>query len=151
MPKINELQILQDILAGDLVPFYSQSNGDTYTISASNLALAIQSLIAINDDVVTQYEAPSSTGFSIQVNNDSDSVWIILTPTGTLASGTLVFPTKSKCLHKQEIIVNTTQTITSFSGNGNGANLVEFPTTLSANSYFEMKYDIITGTWYRVG
>ena len=151
MPKINELQILQDILAGDLVPFYSQSNGDTYTISTNNLALAIQSLIAINDDIVTQYKAPSSTGFSIQINDDSDSVWIILTPTGTLASGTLVFPIKSKCLHKQEIIVNSTQTITSLSGNGNGANLVGFPTTLVANSYFKMKYDIITGTWYRIG
>lgn len=151
MPTLNELSVLSTINSGDLVPFFSNSNGDTFVVSVSNLSKVIQSLLSSNDDKITQYSSPSSTGFSVSIEDDSNSIYLILSPTATFAAGTIVFPTKSKCIDKQEILVSCTQIVSTLTGNGNGATLIGFPTTLAANSYFRMRYDIINSVWYRVG
>ena len=151
MPTIPELSNLQSLASSDLFPFYSNTNGDTFSISAANLASFIQSLMTVNDGKITQYSAPSATGFSVQINDDDLSVWLALTPVAGYANGTLVLPTKSKCVDKQEILVNCTQAITTLTITGNGATVTGAPTTMAANAFFRLRYDIITSTWYRVG
>ena len=151
MPTINQLSAVDQVVSSDQVPIYSSENGDARKASMAVIATFLQTLITSTDDKLTQYAAPSATGFSIQINNDSQSVWLILTPTGTFAAGTLVLPAVANCLDRQEILVNTTQTVTALTVSGNGATVTGAPTTLAANGYFRLRFDGVTKTWYRVG
>lgn len=89
-----------------------------------------------------------ATGFSVQINNDSLSVFLLMTPTGAFAAGTFILPLKDNCADKQEIQVITTQAVTTLTINGNGSSLVGAPTTLAANGYFKLRFDSINSTWY---
>jgi len=151
MPTINQLNAVDSLSAADLAVIYSSSNGDARKASMSVLAAFIQSLITVSDDKITQYAAPSATGFSVQVNNAGQNVWLVLTPTGGFAAGTLILPALANVLDHQEILVNCTQAITALTINGNGATVTGAPTTLAANGFFRLRFDTITDTWYRVG
>lgn len=151
MPQINQLSAVDQVQPSDQVPIYSSANGDARKASLSLLKTFFQEGITAADDKVTQYSAPSATGFSVQINNDLDSVWLILTPTGAFAAGTLVLPAVANCVDKQEILVNCTQAVTTLTVSGNGATVTGAPTTLAANGFFRLRFDIITSTWYRVG
>ena len=151
MPTIDELGVVTSLSSNDLFPVYSKQNGDTFAISASNLAKYVQSTITVNDGKITQYASPTLTGFSVQLNDDVYSVFLVLTPTGGFAAGTLVFPSKAKLVDKQEIMVTTTQAVTTLTITATGTSLIGAPTTLAANAFFRMRYDIINSTWYRVG
>lgn len=151
MTTINQLSAVDEVVSGDQVPIYSSENGDARKASMATLLAFISGQITANDDKITQYAAPSATGFSVQVNNDGDSVWLILTPTGTFAAGTLVLPSVANCVDRQEILVNCTQVVTTLTIDGNGATVTGAPTTLAANGYFRLRFDAVVKTWYRVG
>lgn len=151
MATINQLSAVDSLSDGDLLPVYQTANGDARKASLSVLVSYLLGKITASDDKLSQYAAPSATGFSVQVNNDSDSVWLILTPTAGFAAGTLVLPTVANCKDRQEILVNSTQAITTLTVNGNGATVTGAPTTLAANGFFRLRFDGVTKTWYRVG
>ncbi len=151
MPTINQLNAVDTLTAADLVAIYSSNNGDARKASMSVVASFIRSLITVSDDKITQYAAPSATGFSVQVNNGGQNVWLVLTPTGGFAAGTLILPALANVLEHQEILVNCTQVITALTINGNGATVTGAPTALAANGYFRLRFDAVTSTWYRVG
>jgi hypothetical protein len=151
VPSINQLNAVDTLTAGDLLPVYSSSNGDARKASISVLAEYVRSTITVADDKVSQYAAPSATGFTVQVNDDSDNIWLILTPTGGFAAGTIKLPALTNCIDRQEILVNCTQSVTALTINGNGATVTGAPTTLAVNAYFRLRFDSVTGTWYRVG
>lgn len=150
MPTINQLSAVDEVVSSDQVPIYSSENGDARKASMAVLLAFIKGQITASDDKVTQYAAPSATGFSVQVN-DSESVWLVLTPTGAFAAGTLVLPALANCVDRQEILVNCTQAITTLTITGNGSTVTGAPTTLAANGYFRLRFDDVTNTWYRVG
>lgn len=151
MPQINQLAAADQLQSGDQVPIYSAANGDARKASLALLKTFFQEGITAADDKITQYAAPSATGFSIQVNNDADSVWLVLTPTAGFADGTLVLPAVANCVDRQEVLVNCTQAVTTLTVSGNGATVTGAPTTLAANGFFRLRFDAITDTWYRVG
>lgn len=151
MPQINQLAAVDQVQSGDQVPIYSAANGDARKASLSLLKAFFQEGTTAADDKITQYAAPSATAFSIQVNNDADSVWLVLTPTAGFAAGTLVLPTVANCVDRQEVLVNCTQAVTTLTVSGNGATVTGAPTTLTANGFFRLRFDAITDTWYRVG
>jgi len=151
MPQINQLAAVDQVQSGDQVPIYSAANGDARKASLSLLKAFFQEGLTAADDKITQYAAPSATGFSIQVNNDVDSVWLVLTPTSGFAAGTLVLPAVANCVDRQEILVNCTQAVTTLTITGNGATVTGAPTTLTANGFFRLRFDAVTSTWYRVG
>lgn len=151
MPTINQLSAVDEVVSSDQVPIYSSENGDARKASMATLLAFFAGQITANDDKISQYYAPSATGFSLQINNDSESVWLILTPTGAFAAGTLVLPAVANCVDRQEILVNCTQAITTLTISGNGATVTGAPTTLAANGYFRLRFDAVTDTWYRVG
>lgn len=151
MPQINQLSAVDQVQASDQVPIYSAANGDARKASLSLLKAFFQEGITSADDKITQYAAPSATGFSVQVNDDSDSIWLILTPTGGFAAGTLVLPAVANCVDRQEILVNCTQAVTTLTITGNGSTVTGAPTTLVANGFFRLRFDAVTDTWYRVG
>lgn len=151
MPTINQLNAATALADGDLLPVYSSSNGDARKAPLSLVAEYVRSTITVADDKVTQYAAPSATGFTVQVNDGANNVWLVLTPTGAFAAGTVKLPSLANAIDRQEVLVNCTQAVTALTVNGNGANVTGAPTTLAANGFFRLRFDTITDTWYRVG
>lgn len=151
MPQINQLAAVDQVQSGDQVPIYSAANGDARKASLSLLKTFFQEGITAADDKITQFAAPSATGFSIQVNNNSDSVWLVLTPTAGFAAGTLVLPAVANCVDRQEVLVNCTQAVTALTVSGNGSTVTGAPTTLAANAFFRLRFTAVSNTWYRVG
>lgn len=148
---INQLNAIATVNGSDLIPVYSQTNGDARKLSLTNLATFIASQTTSADNKITQYSAPSASGFTTTITNSTSSVWLILTPTAGFAAGTLVLPATANSTDKQEILVNCTQAITALTINGNGSTVTGAPTTLAANAFFRLRFDAVTSTWYRVG
>lgn len=155
MTTINQLTALDTPSGSDLLPIYSQTNGDARKISLANLLEWIQSSLSPSGAVpefVTQHAMPSSTGFNVQINDASNNVWLILTPTTGLAAGTITLPAVAHCVDKQEVLVNCTQQVTTLTVAGNGAAAVTGePSSLAADDRFTMRFDDATKSWYRVG
>lgn len=154
---IRDLTSINSVAGGDQLAIGSTTNGDDRRAPISVLKDYMQSALSFSEDLesVTQYSAPSSTGFSVALTDgdkDNKNIWLILTPTGGFASGTLVLPLNTNLRDKQEIQFISTQSVTTLTIDQNGAtSLVGAPTTLSANDFFKLKYDLATSTWYRIG
>lgn len=131
--------------AGDLVVLWKTNNGDYETIAATDFLSWINTQLTGNKPV-TQYAAPSASGFSVQITNGQIDVHLILTPLAGYDEGTLVLPTSP--IDRQIVVVNSTQAVTTLSITGN---TVGAPTSLSANSFFTLQYDQVLKVWYRVG
>lgn len=151
MPTINQLNNVDTPSASDLLPIFSQQNGDARSLSLANLMKWMQSLSTSAGQLQTQYSAPSATAFTAVVTDSSNSTWLILTPTGAFAAGTIKLPSKAASLDGQEVVVNTTQAVTALTMDGNGSTVTGAPTTLAANAFFRLRYDAVMSTWYRIG
>ena len=160
MPTINQLTRATELSAGDLFPVFSTDDGDARAAPLSLLQDYMQDQLTFSDsaDYVSQYSAPSATGFSVTITDGSSdgvtssNVHLILTPLAGYAAGTIVLPAKSGLVDKQEVLVNCTQAVTALTVSINGAlGAVGAPTTLAANAFFRLKYDAVTTNWYRVG
>lgn len=90
------------------------------------------------------------TGFSITVPAGPTAVSVVeLTPAGTLATGTIVFPNTP--VNGQRLQVFSTQTITALTLTpGSGQSINAAVTTLAANANVEYIYQSSNTTWYRV-
>ena len=151
MPTINQLSAVDSVAASDLLPIFSQANGDARKASMTVIAAYIQTLITSTDNKQTQYSAPSATGFNTAITGTGISAWLILTPTAGFAAGTITLPPVAGVLDKQEILVNSTQAVTTLTVAANGATVTGAPATLAQNGSFLLRFDGVTKTWYRVG
>jgi hypothetical protein len=151
MTTINQLSAVDAVVSSDQVPIYSSTNGDARKASMSVIKDYVLSDATVADDKVTQYASPAATGFTVTVNNSSDSVWLILTPLAGYAAGTITLPAVANCVDRQELLVNTTQAVTTLTVAGNGATVIGAPTTLAANAFFRLRFDAVLDVWYRVG
>jgi hypothetical protein len=153
---INQLTALTSLAAGDNLAIGSSSNGDDRRAALSLLLSWLQDNLTIVDasafsEYTTQYAAPSATGTNIQVTDGDDNIHLIVTPVTGYAAMTITLPTSTNLVDKQDILINCTQAITTLTVAGNGATVTGAPTTLAANAYFRLKYDLPGTTWYRVG
>jgi len=154
MSTINELTAVDTVVAADLVPIYSSANGDARKASMTVISALIQTLMSTSGTLETQYSAPAATGFSVTINptTDGGSVYLLLTPVAGYAAGTIVLPALAECVDGQEVLVSSTQAVTTLTVNKNGATAANgAPTTLTANSFFRLRYDGIFQSWYRIG
>jgi hypothetical protein len=137
--------------AGDWVVLWKQADGDWRGISGTDFLAFIQANMAF-PGFVTQYSAPIA-GATAQITDGEDSIHMILTPAGVLATLTLKFPALANCVDAQEFLVNTTQTITALTLDENGAAIVGFAdgATLAQFGFLRFKFDATLATWYRVG
>jgi hypothetical protein len=118
-------------------------------------ALLAASITGLGDFVTNQgiAEQGSSvqtpvTGFSITLATTNHLT--LLTPAGTLATGTIIFPTPT--VNGQRLRVVTTAAVTALTVSPTGSDtIVGAPTTLAANGSFEMYYRTATATWYPYG
>lgn len=150
MSNIRQLTAVDVIEDSDLFPIYVSANGDTRKAAASLFVDYLQGKVTTTDDKITQYAAPSATGFTVQIQDSNASVWLILTPLAVYASGTIKLPLLQNCKDKQEILINTTQALTLLTVDGNGSTLVGTPTSLTANQSFKLRFDAVMKTWYNI-
>jgi len=154
---INKLNATDTISTSDLLPLWSAINGDDRRTSFAVLLAFMQANLTFStftgmQEYTTQYAVPSATGFNVQITDGDDNIHLILTPTAGYAAGTITLPLFSNCVDKQEVIVNCTQQVTALTVDGNGATAVTGePTSLGADDFFRLKYDLLSKTWYRIG
>ncbi|MFA6064020.1 MAG: hypothetical protein WC736_15635 [Gallionella sp.] len=149
--NINQLTALDTLMVSDLLVAWSSVNGDARKLSPSVLAALLQTLLATSDGKVTQYSAPSASGFTVVLADNGESKWLILTPTAGFAAGTIKLPALANALDKQEVVVNCTQAITALTIDGNGATVTGEPAAMAANDFFRLRFDAVMDVWYRVG
>lgn len=150
MPTINQLPLLSSVSSGDQLPVYSPNNGDSRRLPISALLTYFQQSFA-SPTVATNLYTPG-TGFNVTVPTPvSEQQWMILQPAGTLATGTITLPLNTSTPDGTEILVTTTQQITTFTLALNGA-AAAFgdPTTLAAEDFFRMRFYQATNSWYRI-
>ncbi len=150
MPTINQLSGLSQVSSGDLLPIYVPNNGDARKISVGQLLQFFQQQFA-SPTLSTQFATPG-TGFNVAVQTPvSEQQWLIIQPAGTLASGTVTLPLNTQTPDGTELLVTTTQQITSFTLALNGASDVYgAPSTLAAEDFFRIRFYAATNSWYRI-
>ena len=146
MTTINRLSATDTLTGGDLLPVYKASQGDARKASLSTLLAYINDNATISGVQAAQYAAPSATAFTVTVN--AGDVWLILTPTGTFADGTIALPDGPA--DGDTVTVNCTQIVTALVVSS-AKTVTGAPTALAANDFFTMRYDAIGGAWYRIG
>ena len=150
-----KLSQVNDVGSGDWLVLWKTDQGDYRGVAFSDFVAALEDVMAIGrPEADNQYSAPSATGFSVNVLGSAGNkdVHLILTPVAGYAAGTLVLPPVAGLRDKQEVTVNCTQAVTTLTITPNGATAVTgAPTTLTANAFFKLCYDLVTSTWYRIG
>lgn len=151
MAAINKLSKVSALSSADLLALFSDSVGDDSAVTLGTLLTWLQAQLTADTGMVTQYAAPSATGFSVTVAPPvaGGSVWLLLTPVAGYAAGTVVLPASP--VDAQEVLVSCTQAVTTLTVNGNGSTVNGAPTTLAANAFFRLRYDGVLKAFYRVG
>jgi hypothetical protein len=132
MPYINQLPLLSQVSAGDQIPVYTPNNGDARRLPISQLLTYFQATFA-SPTVATNLFTPG-TGFNITVPTPvSEQQWMLLQPAGTLAAGTITLPLNTGVPDGTQVLVTSTQIITSLTIALNGASAAfGAPTTIAA-------------------
>lgn len=147
--NINELPLLSSINDNDLIPFWSNTQGGTASISFANFVDDVRAKIYAKMDYVSQYITLTS-GSTTNINDNQNNIFPILLGSGTIASATLILPKSTNTLDGQSVMVYCVPTVTTLTLSLNGALGANLPTTLAANSTFTLRYDAGLNTWYRV-
>jgi hypothetical protein len=138
--------------SASLIPFFDTVNGGDRNMSVAQLAVVILASLATGG-YVTQYAAPTATGFSVAVNppTNGQNMFLLISPLAAYAAGTIVLPLASNCIDGQQVLCFTTQAITALTTSLNGASgVVGVPTTLAAAGYFTLRFDLVSKNWYRI-
>lgn len=152
MTTINKLTRTDTVSAGDVVPVYVQNQGDARGAAMSVILAYIQAGLEISgSDFIMQYAIPTLNGFSVQVTDNAQNTHLILAPTGTFATGTIILPNVANLISGQQIMVTATQSVGTLTINPNGASVIGQPTTLGINDTFILKYDEGSALWYTIG
>lgn len=150
MPQINQLPLLGQVSPGDQVPVYSPNNGDARRLPVSALLAYFQQTFA-SPTLATNVYTPGA-GFNVAVPTPvAQQQWMLIQPAGTLAAGTVILPLNTQTPDGTEVLITTTQQITSFTLALNGASAAYGdPTTLAAEDFFRMRFVQATNSWYRI-
>lgn len=153
MTSIYNLSAVDSVSSADQIPVLVTQSGDMRKMSVSELVAYVQEQLAVGGALQTQYAAPNATGFNVALVplTPGGSLYLLLTPVGAYAAGTITLPTVANIADGQEILCNTTQAVTALTVAGSGALVVGAPTTLAANAFFRLRYNLVLNTWYRVG
>jgi hypothetical protein len=150
MPTINQLSGISQVSGGDLLPVYVSNNGDARKVSITQLLQYFEQTFAA-PTVATNLYTPG-TGFNITVPTPtSEQQWMIIQPAGTLAAGTVTLPLNTGVPDGTQVLITSTQTITSFTIALNGAAAIfGAVSTLSAGAAICYRFYQATNSWYNV-
>jgi hypothetical protein len=150
MPQINQLSSISQVSGANQIPVYDQNNGDARKMSVSALLQYFQTAFAA-PTVATNLYVPGD-GFNITVPTPvSEQQWMILQPASALSTGTVTLPLNTGVPDGTQVLITTTQSITSFTLALNGASAAfGAPTTLGQNEFFTVRFYQATNSWYRI-
>ena len=150
MPYINQLPLLAVASPGDQIPVYTPNNGDARRLPIGALLAFFQQTFA-SPTLATNVYTPG-TGFNLPVPTPvAQQQWMLIQPAGTLATGSVTLPLNTSTPDGTEVLITTTQQITAFTLNANGATAAYgAPTTLAAEDFFRMRFVQATNSWYRI-
>ena len=148
MTTINRLSSVDTLQGGDQLPVYDTSNGDARKTSLTLLTDYVKGELGSDLNYFNQFAAPSANNFNVLLEQTGQSIWLVITPAGGLASGTVTLPNLGVLTDDQEIIIVCTNEVISFSIEANGATVEGAPTYLPAYSAFSLRYSLSQGTWY---
>jgi hypothetical protein len=150
MPYINQLPLLMVASPGDQIPVYTPNNGDARRLPIGALLQYFQQTFA-SPTLATNVYTPG-TGFNLPVPTPvAQQQWMLIQPAGTLATGSVTLPLNTSTPDGTEVLITTTQQITAFTLNANGASqLYGAPSTLAAQDFFRMRFVQATNSWYRI-
>jgi len=152
MTDINQLSTADTLTAGDLLPIWRTNNSDTRKTSLTALQSFMQTNLTFSaGQFVVQYAAPAATSFTVALLANTNNQWLILTPLAAYAAGTITFPLLSSVADNQEILIFSTQAVTTLTLSGNGATIVGAPTGISQNGALRFKFNSLASTWYVIG
>lgn len=139
--------------AASQIPFYDPQNGQDRKMSVDQLAALLEEELTPGGSLLTQYAAPNATGFNVAIAPPTNgaSVFLLLTPAGAYAAGTITLPAQAVCIDGQELLVTCTQAVTALTVAGNGSTVNGAPAALAANGFFRLRFDGVFKAWYRVG
>lgn len=149
MSQINQLSTASSLTGSDLIAIFSSENWDARKASLNTLLAFFQSAFAA-PNVATQFSTPGS-GANIVVASGNTSTWLNISPAGTLASLTVTLPLNTSTLDGSEVLISTTQQITTLSIGLNGATAVSgAPANLGAGGFCRLRFYQPMNTWYRI-
>jgi hypothetical protein len=151
MSQINQLSELNPVSSGDQIPVFNTNNGDTRRLSIGNLLAFFQQQFASPTVSVSTYVP--TTGFSITVPTPvSQQQWMLIQPLATLAAGTITLPLNTSTPDGTEVLITTTQQITSLTISLNGASAIygEGLTQMTAGQFRRLRYYQSFNSWYRI-
>ena len=148
MPTINQLASLNQLSGSDQIPVYSASNGDARRASVSTLLSYIeQAWMSPAFQRVTA--SPTLAGFTLALPTTASSLFVLLTPTGPMATGTIVLPAAASAADGQEIVLYSSQEVTALTFTLNGATALNgAPTGIPADGSITLRYDVLSVAWY---
>lgn len=145
MARISDLTAVTALAANDEILVYDASAGDMARGTVSTLTRYLQGVLL----TAPQRERYSpTTGQTITVPFSSGSVWLVLTPAGTIAALTVALTGTFE--DGMEVNISTSQSITALTVSTSYGGLQGNPTTLSANGFATLRFDAGTTTWRRV-
>jgi hypothetical protein len=151
---INQLSTSDTLTAGDLLPIWRANNSDTRKTSLTTLQAYMQANLSFptvgQSQFVVQYAAPVATGFTVTLPSNSNNQWLIMSPVGAYATGTITFPPLANLADNQEILIVSSQAVTTLTLSGNGATVSGAPTGINANGTLRFKYNALGSVWYRI-
>ena len=154
MTDINQLSTSDTLTAGDLLPIWRANNSDTRKTSLTTLQAYMQANLSFptvgQSQFVVQYAAPVATGFTVTLPSNSNNQWLIMSPVGAYATGTITFPPLANLADNQEILIVSSQAVTTLTLSGNGATVSGAPTGINANGTLRFKYNALGSVWYRI-
>jgi hypothetical protein len=150
MPTINQLPLLAQVSPGDQFAVYTPNNGDARRLPVSSLLTFFQQNFASPTMAVNLY-VPTSP-FVINLPTPvAEQQWALLQPAGPLAAGTINLPVNTLTPDGTEILISTTQTITSLTIGLNGAvALYGSILSLAGGSAVRVRYYEATNSWYQI-
>ena len=150
MPTINQLASLNQLTGSDQIPVYSASNGDARKASLTTLLTYIEQAW-MSPDFQRVTASPTLSGFTLALPTGANSLFVLLTPTGTMATGTIVLPAAASIADGQEIILYTSQEVTALTFTLNGATAVNgAPAGIQAGGSLTLRYDALSVAWYTI-
>ena len=131
------------------IPFYDTTNGVDRRCSLADLLAAAGLGESDVSAWMTQYAAPSASGFTVALAPElvGQSVWLLMTPAASYAAGTVTLPSVAECLDRQEVEIRSTQPVATLTITSAGAT-VSGATALLANTPVKLRFDIVSKTWF---
>lgn len=147
----NKLTRTDAVTSGDLVVLYKTNQGDYRGIPASDFVDYVKTQMG-QVNFVTQDVVVSSSGYNVVITDNGNNIWTIIRPIAAYAAMTITLPAFANAIDEQEVMVVCTRQISSLTVDGNGAvDVLGEPSSLAAESFFKLRFDANTNSWYRVG